>query len=673
MTSLAPALGGIRFGGDYNPEQWPRETWREDVALMQRAGVDLVSVGVFSWAWLEPEPGRYTFGWLDEVLDVLAAGGVMVDLATATASPPAWLAQRHPETLPVTADGTTLAPGSRQAYCPSSPIFRERAGALVEQLASRYRDHRALAMWHVGNEYGCHVSCCWCDTSAAAYRTWLQARHCDLDALNDAWGTAFWSQRYTDWGQVQPPRATPTFANPGQQLDFRRFSSDEHLACFVAERDQLHEITPGVPVTTNFMAHSDVVDYWSWADELDVVSNDHYLRADDPANHVDLAFDADVTRGLARGRPWLLMEHSTGAVNWQPRNVPKCPGETVRNSLQHVARGADGALFFQWRQSRAGAEKYHSAMVPHAGPDSRLFREVVELGGILERLAPVAGSIVQTDVALLFCWESWWAVEADGHPSVDLHYREAARDLHKTLFAQGITVDVVQPGVDLDRYRLVLAPMLHLVSDDTVTTLDAYVRAGGHLLVTYFSGIVDPRDQVRHGGYPGAFRDMLGVRVEELRPLLATETVRLTGPDGDGGTADRWTEDLHVVSPETETVLRYADGPLEGVPAVTRRPVGDGVAWYVATRPDPMTTARLLARACADAGVEPTADVPAGVEVVRRRGGEDSYLFVLNHSEGPASVGVRGIDLMTGDDTDGAVAVAAGGVAVVHEPAGTVH
>ena len=608
-------------------------------------------------------------------MDLLAGAGVMVDLATATASPPAWLAQRHPETRPVTADGTVLWPGSRQAYCPSSPVFRERAAALVERLATRYRDHAALAMWHVGNEYACHVTCCWCDTSATAFRAWLLARYGDLDALNAAWGTAFWSQRYTDWEQVQPPRATPTFANPGQRLDFRRFSSAEHLACFVAERDLLHRITPGVPVTTNFMAHKDVVDYWTWADEVDVVSDDHYLTAADPARHVDLAFEADTTRGLSRGRPWLLMEHSTSAVNWQPRNVPKRPGETIRNSLQHVARGADGALFFQWRQSRAGAEKYHSALVPHAGPDSRLFREVTELGGILDRLAPVAGSTVTSDVALVFSWESWWAVEADAHPSVDLHYREAARDLHAALFAQGITVDVVQPGAALDGYRLVLAPTLHLLSDADAALLEAYVRGGGHLLVTFFSGIVDEHDHVRLGGYPGAFRDLLGVRVEEFHPLLAGETVRLSGPQGIGGSAAVWTEDLHVVAPDTETVLRYADGALQGVPAVTRRAVGDGVAWYVATRPDSTTTAGLLAQACADAGVEATAAVPSGVEVVRRRRADDSYLFVLNHTHLPAPVEVHGTDLVTGTvagadtgtGTEGKLTVPPGGVAVVHE------
>ena len=663
MTSLALGLRGLAHGGDYNPEQWPRATWRDDVALMQEAGVNLVSLGVFSWAWLEPEPGRYTFDWLDEVMDLLAGGGVRVDLATATASPPAWMGQRHPETRPVTADGTVLVHGGRQAYCPSSPVFREHAAGLVRELATRYRDHEALAMWHVGNEYACHVTCCWCDVSAVAFRAWLAARYGSVDALNEAWGTAFWSQRYTDLDEVLPPRTAPTFGNPTQRLDFRRFSSDAHLGCFTAERDLLHALTPGVPVTTNFMAHSASVDYWAWAREVDVVSNDHYLRADDPDNHIDLAFEADTARGLAGGRPWLLMEHSTSAVNWQPRNVPKLAGQTVRNSLQHVARGSDGALFFQWRQSRAGAEKYHSAMVPHAGTDSRLWREVVELGRTLRRLEPVAGSTVQAQVALVLSWPAEWACEGPTQPSDDVSYRDRAHALHAALFRQGVTVDVVRPDADLSGYRLVLVPTLYLVTDADAESMAAYVRSGGHLLVTYFSGIVDEHDHVRLGGYPGAFRELLGVRVEEFHPLLAGETVTLVGDEGRTGAADVWIEDLHLAG--AESVLACADGPRTGTPAVTRHAAGSGVAWYVATRTDRETTDRLLRDVCAGAGVTPEAAAPPGVEVVRRRDAESTYLFVLNHTDAPASVPADGTDLVTGAPVAGTVDLAPGGVAVV--------
>ncbi len=661
--------GGLQFGGDYNPEQWPESVWPDDVALMRAAGVTMVTVGVFGWARLEPSADNYSFGWLDRVLDLLAGDDIAVDLATATASPPPWLAHRWPETLPVDADGRRLWPGSRQAYCPSSPVFRERAALLVEQLAQRYAGHEALAMWHVGNEYGCHVACCWCDTSAAAFRSWLQRRYDDVDALNHAWGTDFWSQRYGDFAEVLPPRATPAFANPGQYLDFRRFSSDEHLACYRAERDILRRFSPDVPVTTNLMANKEVIDCWSWADEVDLVSNDHYLQADDPANHVELALTADTTRGLARGRPWLLMEHSTSAVNWQPRNVAKHPGETIRNSLQHVARGSDGALFFQWRQSRSGSERWHSALVPHAGTDSRLWREVVELGALLQRLTPVAGSRVQGDVAMVWSYEVWWAVEQLTTPTVDLRYRDRARALHRALWDAGLTVDVVPPGANLAGYPLVLVPTLYAVTDAAAAALAAYVEQGGHLLVTYASGLVDEHDRVRLGGYPGAFRDLLGVRSEEICPLLADMQVRLLdGAGAEAGTADVWTENLHLAG--AEAVLSYADGPVPRVPALTRHAYGRGLAWYLATRTDPATTATVLRWVCDAAGVRAPFPAPPGVEIVRRASAHTTYVFVLNHTEQDEQVPIDGIELLADTETGGSLSVPAGGVAVVRADGG---
>ncbi|WFE97140.1 beta-galactosidase [Micromonospora sp. WMMD987] len=653
---------GIHFGADYNPEQWPERVWTDDVALMRRAGVTLVSVGIFSWALLEPSPGRYEFDWLDRALDVLHTGGIRVDLATATASPPPWLAHRHPETLPRTADGAVLWPGGRQAYCPSSPIFRERSLALVEAVADRYAEHPAVVMWHVSNELGCHNVHCYCDVSAEAFRGWLRERYGDLDRLNDAWGTTFWSQRYHDWAEINPPRAAPTFANPTQQLDFLRFSSDAQRAQLRAEREVLKRRV-GQPVTTNFMVGMGVkhMDYHSWASDVDLVANDHYLTVTDPNAHLGLSFAADQTRGVAGGDPWLLMEHSTSAVNWQPRNVAKTPGQLRRNSLAHVARGADGVLFFQWRASRAGAEKFHSALVPHAGPDTKVFDEVCRLGADLKALAEVRGSRVEAEVAILFDWEAWWGVELDSHPSVDVTYTDRMRALYDALWRAGVTADVVHPSADLSGYRLVLVPTLYLVRDADAEALRRYVAGGGTVLVTYFSGIVDEHDHIRLGGYPGAFRELLGVRTEEFFPLLAGERVTLD----DGSTADVWTEWLH---PEgAEVVASYEDGPLPGVPALTRHRVGDGTAWYLATRLDEPATDALVARLLAGAGVRPPVAAPPGVEVVRRRADDRSWLFVVNHTEGEVTLDVTGTDLLTGQPCGGALRVPAGEVAVVRE------
>jgi beta-galactosidase len=665
MPTSLPALA---FGGDYNPEQWPREAHVEDRDLMRESGVDLVTLGVFSWAWLQPAPDQWDFAWLDEQMDDLHAAGITVDLATATASPPPWLTHRHPEMLPVTHDGRTLSPGGRQAFCPSSPVYREHALALCTALAERYRDHPALALWHVSNELGCHNARCYCDVSAAAFRDWLRRRYDDDVAhLNDAWGTAFWSQRYDDFAQVLPPRVAPTHANPTQQLDFLRFSSDQLLDNFVVERDVLHRISPGVPVTTNFMVMRQTMemDYLRWGRELDVVSNDHYLIAGEEGAHRELAFSADLTRGTAGGKPWLLMEHSTSAVNWQPRNRAKKPGEMIRNSLSHVAHGADAVLYFQWRASRAGAEKFHSGLLPHAGTDTRQWREVVELSRLLDSVEEVSGSTARNEAAILFDYEAWWGCELDSHPSVDVRYRDRAEDLHRALSAQGVGVDVVHPSTDLSSYKLVVVPTLYLVGDEAAAAVAAAAEAGATVVVTYFSGIVDQHDHIRLGGYPGAFRDLLGVRTTEFLPLLAGESVRVEGLGDSTLGADTWAEDLELDG--ASAVATYVDGPAAGLPAVTRREVGSGSAWYVATRLDPAGSDRLAERLVAESGVEQLPGAGPDVEVARRVGDAGSWLFVINHGSAPAAVPVHGHDLVSGRHVAGDLEVAAGGVAVVRE------
>jgi len=666
MAAVTSALGGrLAFGADYNPEQWPEEVWAEDVALMREAEVTMVSVGIFSWALLEPSPGRFEFGWLDRVLDLLHGAGVAVDLATATASAPPWFLHRHPEAALVDVTGGRRSFGSRQAHCPSSPAFREAATRMAGAMAERYADHPAVLMWHVSNEYADHNWHCYCDVSAAAFREWLRARYPRLEDLNESWATAFWSQRYTDWDQIGPPRQVSyhSFANPGQQLDWWRFSSDAHLDLFRAEAAAVRAHSDK-PLTTNFMGFFKPLDYRSWAPEQDLVSNDHYLIAADPDRTQHLAMTADLLRSLARGEPWLLMEHSTSAVNWQPRNLAKTAGEMRRNSFQHLARGADGAMFFQWRASRGGAEKFHSAMVPHAGVDSRLWRDVVSLGHDLAAIAEVAGTRVeQAPVALLFDWPSWWAATLDSHPSIDVDPLRTARAWHRHCWARSVGVDVIGPSDPLDGYRVVVLPVQYLLEEATVSRLDAFVRSGGTLVASYFSGVVDERDQIRLGGYPGALRDLLGVRIEEFHPLLEGESVPLSRY----GEGRLWSELGRTTG--AEVVASYAAGPCAGSPAVTRHAVGDGVAWYVGTEPSPETLDALAQDILA--GVEPVvAGLPEGVEAVRRVGEREgrptSYLFVVNHTREAVIVPVEGVDLLSG--SDGAPhLVKAGSVAVVRE------
>jgi beta-galactosidase len=605
--------------------------WREDVRLMREAGVNLVSVGIFSWSRLEPEPGRFEFGWLDTVLDLLHEGGVQADLATATASPPPWLSQ-HPEMLPVTADGVKLWHGARQHYCPSSPVYRGGAKRLVTAMAERYGKHPALAMWHVGNEYGCHVAACWCDVSAAAFRDWLRERYGSVDGLNEAWGTDFWSQRYSSWDEVIPPRRTPTWPNPSQQLDFMRFSSDALLECYEIEHEVLKRVTPEVPVTTNFMGFFKPLDYWKWAAREDVVSHDSYPDPSDARAGMLAAMSGDLMRSLGEGRPWVLMEQTTHRVNWREINVAKEPRQMRLWSLQAVARGADGVMFFQWRQSRAGAEKHHSAMVPHGSLEaSPTWHDVVELGGQLGRLEPVAGSRSEADVAIVLDWESWWALELPSKPSGALRQMQQIEAYYEPLWEQNVLVDFVHPEAYLSRYRLVLVPNLYLVSDSGASHLTAYVEGGGTLVMSFFSGIVDVSEHIRLGGYPQPFRATLGLDVIDFHPLAANAEAGLKFADGSAGVGRIWSENIELAG--AEALATFAAGHLEGKPAVTRRRSGKGTAIYLATQPDAKAMARVLDLARSTAGVTPTADVPKGVEVVRRSGRGKSFVFFLNHRD----------------------------------------
>lgn len=657
------------YGADYNPEQWPREVWKEDVRLMREAGVNLVSVGIFSWAHIQPTRDEWDFTWLDEVMDLLHAGGIGVDLATATASPPPWLTTAHPEILPVTASGETVWPGARQHWRPTSPVFRAHALRLVRKMAERYADHPALVAWHVSNELGCHNIYDYSDDAARAFRDWLRARHSTLGNLNHAWGTAFWSQRYSDWDQILPPRLAASHSNPTQQLDFKRFSSDALKDHLRAERDVLREITPGVPVTTNFMVMGGTkgMNYPDWAAEIDFVSNDHYAHPG-TQDRDELSFSANLTSGIAEGRPWFLMEHSTSAVNWQPVNVPKQPGELARDSLLHVAHGADAVCFFQWRQSAAGAEKYHSAMVPHAGSDSEVFRAVTGLGQTLRDLAPVAGSEREpARVGIVFDWDSWWAGELDSQPTSRLDYRQEALDWYSALLALGIRADVVTTRTELERYEVLIAPVLHVIPAALAGRLTRYVEHGGHLVTTYFSGVVDENDHIWLGGHPGALRELLGIRIEEFGPLLDGESVELDGAEP--GTL--WTDRITVTDPEVEVLARYETGAYAGRPAVTRRAVGRGSAAYISTRLGVNGLTGLLPLLLATAGVESELPVPArgSVEVAVRRDAESRYLFLVNRTDRPVPLpGLTGEILAGLADTEGALVLAAREVGVLRRP-----
>ena len=646
----------MHYGGDYNPEQWPEEIWRDDVRLMREAGVTMVSLGIFAWSRIQPAEGVFDFEWLDTVIDLLHEGGIAVDLATATASPPPWATAAYPQMLPQDENGATYWPGSRQQFAPSSPEYRRLAAELVTAIANRYAKHPAVVLWHVNNEYGCHLNYDYSDNAAVAFRAWLAAKYETIDTLNAAWGTDFWSQRYTSFDEIVPPRKAPYSRNPAGELDFKRFTSDTLLELFLMEKRIIREAGATQPVTTNFMGAFPPADYWRWAREMDVITDDCYPDPNDPESFRAAAFARDLMRSLKPDTPWLLMEQATNALNWRPTNAPKAPGQMAALSMQAIARGADGIMFFQWRQSRAGSEKFHSAMLPQAGTRTRTWREVVEFGAELAELPKLPAGSRDAHVAIVFDWQNWWALGNPDHPVV-LDYLALVQRWYSAIHRQHVQVDLVQPTSDLTGYRVVIAPQLYLLTTEGADNLLAFANAGGHLLVTAFSDLVDENDAFRDGGYLTQLRSALGIWLEDFGALVppgggaagassagdsSTAAPEASGPgqifaplNGAVGpvTGTLLAEEIHLDG--ATSLGDFVGGRLDGRPAFTVNQVGRGRAYYLATIPDATGCAGVAAYVFDAAGIEPVAvGLPPTVEAVRR----GDVVTLINHDTSPVTL-----------------------------------
>lgn len=663
MSHTPYSPGTFLFGGDYNPEQWPRETWAEDIALMQRAKVNTVTIGVFSWAMLEPREGEYDMAWLDEVIGNLDAAGIGFFLATPTASPPPWFSIAHPDALPIRANGTPVLHGSRDTYAISAPAYRDAARRIARLLAERYGQHPGLRGWHIHNEYG---TIDYGPHAVRAFRDWLRSKYTTLEALNAAWYTAFWSQRYGAWDEILPPLQTQYLHNPAHLVDFKRFNSDEMLAAYSEQKDEIRATGSAAPITTNFMlATWNHLDQWSWSDAQDIVSIDHYLDTPGPDGDTHVAYGSDLTRSWAGG-PWVLMEQNATGIRVGDRLFTKEPDRMIRNSLGYIARGAQTSLFFQWRASAGGSEFWHGALVPHAGADTRAFQAAVELGGMLEKIAEVAsppadGLVVESQIGIVWDADGWWSLETPHLPNDAITYSDEVRAAHRALWRGGYAVDFVRPGADASRYRLLVVSALYAVSADTALWLEEYVRSGGNLLVTFATGLADENQRIVPGGYPGMLRSLLGVRAEQVFPGADEDIVQLSN----GLEAAAWTELLHLES--ANTVAEYGSGTLLGLPAITRRELGSGTATYVSTKLVQASLDVFLSELATEAGVVPVLEgAPAlGVEAVRRRGATADYLFLLHHGDHPVRVDGAGVDLLSG--AKDSIPLLPGGVAVIRE------
>ena len=644
----------IRYGGDYNPEQWPQEVWDEDHRLFTWAGIDTLTVGVFTWSVTQPGPDTYDFTVLDRILDRAAAERRRVCLATGTAALPPWLARRHPEVNRTDFEGRRHRYGQRHNFCPSSPAYREHATALASRLAERYADHPALLAWHINNEYG---GACYCDLCAGAFREWLRDRHGTLDALNDAWWTTFWSHRYTDWDQIEPPSAlTEHWRGPdhtafqGITLDWFRFTTDALLGCFLAEKEVIRAHDPDTPVTTNFMGLFRPLDYHRWAPHLDFASWDNYPPLDAPPTRPALAHD--LMRGLKDGAPFWLMEQTPSTTACRDVNPLRRPGELRLATFQAIAHGADATLYFQMRASRGACEKYHGAVIGHAGrDDTRVFREVAELGRELEALgARTLGARTPARTALLFDWDSWWALEISDGPSRLVKYPDVVHAYYRAAREAGADLDVIPQTADLTGYDVVLAPALHLVKGDLATRLEAVAARGGTVLATFLSGRADEHDRAFLTDVPGPLAPLLGIRVDEwdARPPEFAQTVPELGAQA------RLVFEI-VLPRGAETVATYGTDFYAGTPAVTRNRFGSGEAWYVATALDQPGVGQVVRRILTRHDLlGPYADHPAVETATRVAPDGTRLLFLLNHAPEPARLTAHATatDLLTGKRVD---------------------
>jgi len=671
---ITKKLPKILYGGDYNPDQWPREIWEEDMRLFELAGIDIATINVFSWALNQSDEETYNFELLDEVMDMLHKNGVYACLATSTAAHPAWMAKKYPDVLRTDFEGRQRKFGGRHNSCPNSPTFRKYSRLMARKLAERYKDHPALAVWHINNEYG---GACYCDNCAKAFRVWLKKKYNTLENLNSEWNTRFWGHTFYQWDEIVPPNnLSEHFGHDrtnfqGISLDYSRFNSDSMLECYLAEYEEIKALTPDVMITTNLMGTYKPLDYFKWAKYMDIVSWDNYPSYDTPMSAV--AMRHDLMRGLKDGDPFMLMEQTPSQQNWQPYNSLKRPGVMRLWSYQAVARGADTVMFFQLRRSIGACEKYHGAVIEHVGHErTRVFRECAELGEELQQLGDtLLDARTNAKVGIVFDWDNWWALEYSSGPSVALKYLDEIQKYYDAFYQQNVQVDMISVDTDLSKYEIVVAPVLYMVKPGYAKKLERFVENGGTFLTTFFSGIVNENDKVTLGGYPGELRNLLGIWAEEIDALFPDQKNEIVMKRTLDGFKDSYECGILcdlIHSEGAEVLAEYGKEFYKGMPVLTRNQFGKGQAWYVASSPEPEFLISLMSAITNEKGIQPILQSPTGVEVTRREKEGKTFTFVLNHNDQSAMIELElegQKELLTGEVLSGTVEIPAKGVLIL--------
>ena len=640
------------YGGDYNPEQWDEAVWEEDMRMFRLAGIDCVTLNVFSWAALQSDEVTYHFERLDKIMEMVRKNNLKVVMATSTAAHPAWMAKKYPEVLRTEFNGMKRKFGSRHNSCPNSPVYQKYSVALARKLAERYGTYDNIVTWHISNEYGGE---CYCENCEKAFRVWLKEKYGSIEALNKAWNTSFWGHTFYDWDEIVVPNLqSEHFAQnrttfQGISLDYRRFNSDSILHNYLGEYEAVKAVTPHIPVTTNLLGFYKALDYQKWAGYMDVVSWDNYPDPTDPPALV--AMRHDLMRGLKQGAPFMLMEQTPSVTNWQSYNLLKRPGDMRLISYQAVAHGADTVMFFQMRRSIGACEKFHGAVIDHVGTENtRVFREVSQLGEELKQLGDTTlDSRTPSKAAMLVDWDNWWALEYSAGPSCDLKYMDELANYYTALYDNNISVDIISAQDPLDDYKVVIAPVMYMTKPGADEKIRKFVSEGGTFVTTFLSGLVDEHDLVITGGYPGKLRDILGIWVEETDalPSYMKNSFSWNEKSYDCGLI---CDIMHMEN--AQALASYDKDFYEGTPVLSRNEFGKGHAYYVATRAGQDFYADFLKKVLEEQGVEPVFKPCKGVEITLRRKEETNFLFFLNHNpqETVLIAEKPGTDLLTGKE-----------------------
>lgn len=670
---LFPQIGGLVHGGDYNPDQWldRPDILEEDVRMMKKAGVNCVTLGVFSWAAYEPEEGNFHFEWMEKIIEKLYQNGIYTVLSTPSGARPAWLDGRYIEAMRVDSRGVRDHHGKRHNHCMTSDRFREKVAVIDRMLAERLGTHPGVILYHISNELGGE---CFCPRCVQKFQMYLAERYeYDIDRLNAEWWTSFWSHHYNTFSEIEPPFENGETSVMGLNMEWKRFTTWNMNNFMQFEIDVLRSVTPDIPVTTNFMGLFGGLDYRKMAPKLDVISWDNY-----PCYHndwetfqetmSDTAFNHAVMRSMKRDKPFMMMESTPSLVNWHKVNKLKRPGVHKLSCVQAVACGSDSVQYFQWRKGRGSYEQFHGAVVDHAGTDdSRVFRDVAEAGELLKKLAPVAGTTVSTRAALLFDWDNRWAiwdVKALGQETKK--YEKTCIGIWQEFMKLGIDMDVVGSDEDLSRYDVVVAPMLYLLQPGTADNLRAFVERGGQLLATYFTGYVDDAQLCYLGGFPGdGLKELFGIVSEEIDSYYPSDRNGIAMKDGSRWEVVDYAEILRVQ--DAEVLGTYTDDFYQGSAAVTCKSHGKGNAYYVAARTSAGEMRPLFEKMLADAGIS-VRKLPEGVEYHMRSGEEGSYEFYLNCNTEPVKIaGVNGLDMVTDREVREEMTLPGYGVAVIRQ------